>query len=439
MASPAGGHRVVRRAAAAVAAAAVLVMAVACGGGGGAAAAAELPNWSAGLNQYAFTALNDFTDEFLGSWLNKTKWQDWNPHWIGRAPAVFKWTNIFLNRGDVALKARRDTQWNFPPNPPSLADEPPIYTTWTSAFMQSRQAVLYGFFEVRAKPMDSVFSSAFWFSSNTATQWTEIDVFEIGGGASGGPGPGHPYIMHTNFHVFRDAKRGISPSRPVSAPRNTVHSSRLADKYHTYAVDWSADRIQWLFNGRVVRSERNVGHHQHLRLKLDSESFPYWFGLPDASFSSSIYRVAYVRGWSKSNRWRRSGGGRGNPPPQPLSPGGGRTGGNAGRLAGASPPNGTVGVAGEPVFVVSAAASDAAEAALLTETVSAATLNEDEGVSPWALQRMPSRNSPAKLLLSPPVPAAGWVPSAGRVPRRADDWPPRPLGPDSLGKWHAGD
>eukprot|EP00170_Pyropia_yezoensis_P010212 contig_46751_g10250 len=48
--------------------------------------------------------------------------------------------------------------------------------------------------------MDSVFSSAFWFSSNTATQWTEIDVFEIGGGASGGPGPGHPYIMHTNFH-----------------------------------------------------------------------------------------------------------------------------------------------------------------------------------------------------------------------------------------------
>lgn len=85
MASPAGGHRVVRRAAAAVAAAAVLVMAVACGGGGGAAAAAELPNWSAGLNQYAFTALNDFTDEFLGSWLNKTKWQDWNPHWYGRS------------------------------------------------------------------------------------------------------------------------------------------------------------------------------------------------------------------------------------------------------------------------------------------------------------------------------------------------------------------
>lgn len=70
---------------------------------------------------------------------------------IGRAPAAFKWTNIFLNGGDVALKARRDTQWNFPPNPPSLADDPPIYTTWTTAFMQSWRAVRYGFFEVRAK------------------------------------------------------------------------------------------------------------------------------------------------------------------------------------------------------------------------------------------------------------------------------------------------
>lgn len=70
---------------------------------------------------------------------------------IGRAPSVFKWTNIFLNRGDVVLKARRDEKWNFPPNPPSLADQPPIYNTWTTAFMQSWRAVRYGFFEVQAK------------------------------------------------------------------------------------------------------------------------------------------------------------------------------------------------------------------------------------------------------------------------------------------------
>lgn len=288
--------------------------------------------------------------------------------------------------------------------------------------------------------MDSVFSSAFWFSSNTPSQWTEIDVFEIGGGATGGPGPGHAYIMHTNFHVFRDTARGIFPSNPVSAPRNTYHSRRLAGEYATYAVDWDAERIQWLFNGRVVRSERNVGHHQYLRLKLDSESFPYWFGLPGPSFRSSIYRVAYVRGWSKSNRWRRSGNGRGRPPPQPLRVE--ESSGSAGRLGSASINATTVGVAGEPVFVVSSAASDAAEAALATESVAASTLDEDVGVSPWALQRVPSPDSPEELLRSPPVPVGGWVDAAGtggRVPRRTGDWAPQPLAADTFGTWNAGD
>lgn len=88
MASPLGSRRALRRVA--VAAAAAVVMACAGGGGGigGArsnagmvAAAAELPMWQAGRNQFAFTPLWDFTDEFSGRWLNKGKWQDWNPHW----------------------------------------------------------------------------------------------------------------------------------------------------------------------------------------------------------------------------------------------------------------------------------------------------------------------------------------------------------------------
>lgn len=300
--------------------------------------------------------------------------------------------------------------------------------------------------------MDSVFSSAFWFSSNTRQKWTEIDVFEIGGGAPGGPGPGHQYIMHTNFHVFRDTARGIFPANPVSAPRNTYHNRRLADSFYTYAVDWDANHIQWLFNGRVVRSERNVGHHQYLRLKLDSESFPYWFGLPSKSFRSSLYRVRYVRGWSKSNRWRRSGSGRGRPPPQPLQPGEGETSGGrttgGGRLPAASTTsNATVGAPGEPVFVISAAASDAAEAALATESVPATSLDEDVGVSPWALQRGPSPDSPEELLRSPPVPVGGWAAAVaasegGRVPRRTGDWAPRVLAADTFTPWtreNAGD
>jgi len=353
---------------------------------------------------------------------------------IGRAPAVFKWSNIFLTGGNCVLKARRDTKWKFPANPPSLADQPPIYNTWTSAFLQSWQAVRYGFFEVRARPMDSVFSSAFWLSSNTAKQWTELDVFEIGGGAPGGPGPGHPYTIHTNFHVFRDLSRGIHPSAPVSAPRNTYHNARLAAAFHVYAMDWDAERIQWLFNGRVIRSERNVGHHQYLRVKLDSESFPYWFGLPSPSFRSSDFHVSYLRGWSKRNKWRQSGGGRGDLPP-------------AVGLAGVNvtaPGVASVGADGKPVFVVPAPAGATSDAALATKTTPASGLTEDVGVSPFALQRGPSPGSPEVILRSPPVPRVGWAAAAatsagGKVARRARHFAPRALAADTFVSWNAGD
>lgn len=352
---------------------------------------------------------------------------------IGRAPAVFKGSNIWLTGGDCVLHARRDLRWNFPANPPSLADQPRIYHTWTTAFMQSWQAVRYGFFEVRAKPMDSVLSSAFWLSSNTAKQWTELDVFEIGGGAPGGPGPGHRYTIHTNFHVFRDLSRGINPSAPVSAPRNTYHNARLAAAYHVYAMDWDAERIQWLFNGRVIRSERNVGHHQYLRVKLDSESFPYWFGLPSPAFRSSDFRVSYLRGWSKRNKWRKSGGGRGRLPP-PVSFARGEV---------PAPGVASVGAAGKAVFVVPVPGAGASDAALVTKTTPATSLVEDVGVSPFALQRAPSPGSPEEILRSPPVPFAGWaaaaVVSAGRrIARRVRHFAPRALAADTFVSWNAG-
>eukprot|EP00168_Porphyra_purpurea_P014242 TRINITY_DN4064_c0_g1_i2.p1 TRINITY_DN4064_c0_g1~~TRINITY_DN4064_c0_g1_i2.p1 ORF type:complete len:448 (-),score=187.70 TRINITY_DN4064_c0_g1_i2:340-1683(-) len=422
-------------AAVAVAAAAAAVAVLVGGGPTGVDAAAQ-PLWWDGRRQFTFDPLWSFTDEFESRWLDKNKWQDWNPHWIGRAPAVFKWSNIFLNSGDLVLKARRDPQWSYPANPPSLADLPPIYNTWTSAFMQTWQAVRYGFFEVRAKPMDSVFSSAFWFSSNTAKRWTELDVFEIGGGASGGPGPGHRYTIHTNFHVFRDVDRGIFPSSPVSAPRNTYHNDRLAAAYHVYAMDWDAERIQWLFNGRVIRSERNVGHHQYLRLKLDSESFPYWFGLPSPDFRSSLFRVSYVRGWSKRNMRRQAGRMRGKLPPPVAFAG----------VNASAPGVATVGVGGEPVFVVSAPSVGVSDAAVVTKTAAAADLDEDVGVSPFALQRAPSPDSPEVILRSPPVPFVGWEAAAAaaastgiRVARRARYFAPRVLAADTFVSWNAGD
>lgn len=93
-----------------------------------------------------------------------------------------------------------------------------------------------------SRPSDSVFSSAFWLSSRTRSDWTELDVYEIGGGAPGGPGPGFPYVVFSNAHVFRRTGTDIMPGTVVSSPSNFVAGEQLSSGWHTYGFQWYEGR-----------------------------------------------------------------------------------------------------------------------------------------------------------------------------------------------------
>jgi len=95
------------------------------------------------------------------------------------------------------------------------------------------------------RPGDGVISSSFWASWNTPTDWTEIDIFELGGGAPGGPGPGFPFIMFMNMHVFRRTGTSFTPATVLSQPGNYVHSEPLANRYHVYGLDWCVGGGGW--------------------------------------------------------------------------------------------------------------------------------------------------------------------------------------------------
>lgn len=97
-----------------------------------------------------------------------------------------------------------------------------------------------------SRPSDSIFSSSFWLSSRTQTDWTELDVYEIGGGVPGGPGPGFPYLVFSNAHVFRRTGTAITPETVVSSPANYVAKERLSSSWHTYALQWYDGR--WISN-----------------------------------------------------------------------------------------------------------------------------------------------------------------------------------------------
>jgi len=225
------------------------------------------------------------TDEFEAAKLDVKKWWPNNPRWLGRQPAFFWDRNVKLDSGKLCLTMRKEEAPNMPKDKG--------YHTYTSAAVQSKGRVKYGYFEIKARPMKSHGSSSFWFYHNEPNLWTEIDVFEIGGAA-----PGFEKRYNTNVHVFKTPteKEHWSSHGAWIAPKN------LADDYHVYALEWDEKKIRWYFDGVLVRWVQNTHWHQPLTLNFDSETMPNWFGLPKDKDLPSTYKVEYVRTWKKNGR-----------------------------------------------------------------------------------------------------------------------------------------
>ncbi|NQT01952.1 MAG: family 16 glycosylhydrolase [Planctomycetes bacterium] len=220
------------------------------------------------------------SDEFDGARLDPNKWHPVNPKWLGRQPAFFYSGNVSVSKGKLHLAMKKQ---EVPEMPKDKG-----YHTYTSAAVQSKAKVKYGYFEVKCRPMKSHGSSSFWFYESSPELWTEIDVFEIGGGA-----PGFERKYNMNVHVFRTPTENKHWSKHGlwAAPLN------LADGYHVYALQWDTERIKWYYDGVLVRWIENTHWHQALTLNFDSETMPKWFGLPKDKDLPSTYSIEYIRAW----------------------------------------------------------------------------------------------------------------------------------------------
>ncbi|MGC8669172.1 MAG: LamG domain-containing protein; glycoside hydrolase family 16 protein [Chthonomonadales bacterium] len=220
------------------------------------------------------------TDEFNGTKLDGAKWFPTNPTWKGRQPAWFNPANVTVAGGCLNLTMRKQDA------PEDLRREG--YHTYSSAAVQSRGTVLYGYFEVRAKPMPSAGSSAFWFYKADPEEWTEIDVFEIGGRAKG-----FERKDHITVHVFHtpQIKEHFQIGDAWIAPWD------LDADFHVYGLEWDERELKFYVDGVLVRRGPNTHWHQPLTMNFDSETMPDWFGLPQDADLPSTYRIDYVRAW----------------------------------------------------------------------------------------------------------------------------------------------
>lgn len=171
---------------------------------------------------------------------------------------------------------------------------------WKSAKLTTKQKVgfKFGYLEARIKtPAGAGMWPAFWMlganltengGSVTWPQAGEIDIFEGKGAA--------PYTVWGTPHNVNIHSGGTTNS-----------ATPLTEGYHTYAINWSQDRIEWLFDGVVYHALNatdpgaqpypfNLEFYLILNLAVGGS-----FGGPvDASLTTGTLSIDYVRFYSNN-------------------------------------------------------------------------------------------------------------------------------------------
>ncbi len=234
-------------------------------------------------NKDKWVKFKPMSDEFDGNELDAEKWIKNMYWWRGRQPALFMEKNVTVSDGKLHLTMYKE---QIPEEFKQYG-----YHDYSSAALHSKIRTCYGYFEVKAKPMNSAGSSSFWFQVEEEPGWlTEIDVFEFGGKAKG-----YENKYNMNLHVFRtpEEERLWSIGGVWEAPW------RFVDDYHVYGLEWDEDELKYYVDGVVVRTVKNTHWHQALFMIFDSETMPEWFGMPEDADLPSTYSVEYVRAWKK--------------------------------------------------------------------------------------------------------------------------------------------
>jgi beta-glucanase (GH16 family) len=235
-------------------------------------------------NKRAWVEVEGLWDEFDRPALDTNKWIIGMSWWRGRQPAWFNPTNVSVSRGRLHLSMRKE------PVPAEM--EKHGYRDYTSAALHTRARAGYGYYEVKARPMNSGGSSSFWFQQEDRAKhpgWsTEIDVFELCGKSAK-----YERKYNMNAHVFSTPQQ----KRHWSVGGEWDAAWRFVDDFHVFGFEWTADELRWFVDGVLVRTVRNTHWHQPLFLIFDSETMPEWFGMPADADLPSTFSIEYVRAW----------------------------------------------------------------------------------------------------------------------------------------------
>ncbi len=148
----------------------------------------------------------------------------------------------------------------------------------------------YGYVEARMRvPSGKGLWSAFWMLPITNESRPEIDVMEILGHV--------PDTVEMHIHVEDSSGTRVSRGHDWVGPD-------FSTSWHTYAVDWNADRIVWYVDGneRWRMSDSELVPAEPLYLIANLAIGGDWPGSPnDDTELPAVYEIDYIRVWQETS------------------------------------------------------------------------------------------------------------------------------------------
>lgn len=278
---------------------------------------AQLPEPPEG---YRWVLVTQYSDEFNGSSLDKTKWRDTYDGWKGRLPAKFDPSTISLKDGYLVIRNKK------------LAQADGGYTIAGGAVQSLGETAHYGYYECRFKASKINMSTTFWMSNGKEpikgpTKLTgdcardqysqELDICESVGG-TGDFNSKFRTQMNFNTH-YRYIDCNNSREKFYSAGNNAIEGNgQEADAglegggeswedFHTYGCYWrDANTADFYVDGKFAGSVKvrtdvvDTPFDRPMKINMVTETYNWATPHPtDAELANNDINASYYD-WIRS-------------------------------------------------------------------------------------------------------------------------------------------
>jgi len=203
---------------------------------------------------YRWVLWDQYSDEFNGDSLDRSKWRDYYKGWEGRAPAKFDPSTISVQDGKLQIRNKK------------LKTFDRDYTIAGGAVQSLEKTAHFGYYEVKFKASKIAMSTTFWMSNGKEDvlgttnlgddcpndKWSqELDIIESVGGEFNGSSK---FRTQMNFNThYRYINCQGAREKFYSAGNNAIEGNGLKvnasfenseswEDYHTYGCYWKDDK-----------------------------------------------------------------------------------------------------------------------------------------------------------------------------------------------------